>query len=251
MSKLYNFRDLGGLRAANGKTIRKNRLLRAAEPTDLTAEDITRLVDCGLVQIIDFRNPWEIEIAPVTKIDGASYHIFEINKDRVHKHDSLEQWYTNLNPANAETSMTDGYRAYVTMQSARTAIGDFVRACAAKTEGATLFHCHAGKDRTGFAAAVILRLLGVSDEDIFEDYLRTLEDVELRLPQTLEKRRTEMNLNETQVAAYAVIYTIKREWLEAGLAAIDEFYGSFDNYVTEGLGITADEITALRALYLE
>jgi len=250
MSKLYNFRDLGGIHTTCGRKIRANRLLRAAEPSGLTAEDVTRLMEMGLVQIIDFRKPWEIEIAPVTQISGASYHNFDLNRDGVREYNSIEEWRANITAEIAEAKMISDYKGYATLPSAIEGIGGFLRACIAKTQGATLFHCHAGKDRTGFAAAVLLKLLGASDADIFADYLQTLADIELRLPGILAQRCAESNLNETQIAAYKVVYSIKREWLEAALAAIDEHHGCFDGYITNALGITANEVAVLKDLYL-
>jgi len=252
MSKLHNFRDLGGIHTTDGRKIRKNRLLRAAEPSGLHSDDIKMLMDCGLAQIIDFRNQREIAIAPVSEISGASYYNFDVNRDRERQYTiSAQEWRASINVDIAEAAMMDGYRGYVTLPSATAAFRDFLRACIAQREGATLFHCHAGKDRTGYAAAVLLKLLGVSDADIYADYLQTLADVEVRRPSILAQLRAESDMNETQIAAYEVIYDIKREWLEAAFITIDEMHGSFEAYVANVLGITADEIAALQDIYLE
>ena len=248
MSKLVNFRDLGGLAAAGGKKVRFGRLFRSAEPVGLLAEDVEMLKDHGITLIVDFRSPIEAAEAPVDTIDGVSYVNFDVLADKMIKWENTMQWAAGLSPDTAEATMLGDYKAFIRMTSSQKGFGDFLRACA-KAEGAILFHCAAGKDRTGFAAAIILKILGVSDEDIYADYLKTLEERKEANVQIIEKYR-KTGLGESQLAALSAIYGLKREYLDTAFAVINEEYGNFENYITQGLGITSEEVQRIKELYL-
>ncbi|MCL2376408.1 MAG: tyrosine-protein phosphatase [Defluviitaleaceae bacterium] len=248
MKKLINFRDLGGLAAADGKKVREGRLLRSAEPVGLLAEEIEMLKGRGVTLIVDFRSVIETSEAPVDEIDGAMYTNLDVMADKVINWADTMQWAAALSSDTAETTMINDYRGFIRMSSSKKGFGDFLRACA-KAEGAILFHCAAGKDRTGFAAAIVLKILGVSDEDIYVDYLKTIEERKEANAQVIEKYRA-LGLGESQLEALSTIYGLKREYLDTAFAIIEEEYGDFESYIEHGLGITAEEVQRIRELYL-
>lgn len=249
MSGLHNFRDLGGMVTADGRKVVKNRLLRSAEPIALTASDLELLKTHNLARIVDLRRPLEVEGAPIDAKIEAEYILFDVMEDKPSKKAGVDAWLDSLQFATANEDMMAHYRDFITLPSAKKAFGDLVKVCAAASHGATLFHCHAGKDRTGMAAAIILKILGVSSDDILDDFLKTQADVEKRMPAMLEKYRAK-GLSQDQISALEIIYGIKREYLELSFKTANEEYGSFDGFIERGLGVTKAEISTLRESYL-
>jgi len=250
MSNLSNFRDLGGLIGEGGRKVRIKKLLRAAQIASLLQEDIDKLMSYGLKAIVDFRSLAEIERIPNDEIEGVKYLNLDIMADSFVKFDDYNAWMDTLKTDTADGDMLRTYREFVTMDSAKKGYACFIRECINAAEGGVLFHCAAGKDRTGFGAAIILKILGVSDEDIFEDYYKTFEerkDVNERL---CEEYRAK-GLDDEQIDAIKIFYGVKKEYLEASFCELEKEYGSFESYIENGLGITAEEISLLKELYLE
>ena len=247
---LVNFRDLGGIETIDGKKVKTKRLLRAGEPVKMNGAAVTMLINHKLSAIADFRSAREIASAPVDKLPGVSYINFDIMADQPENAASEEDWLKRLHPDYADKHMIDLYRDFITSQSGRSGYSQFTKYCINNNEGAILFHCAAGKDRTGFGAALILKLLGVSDEDVFHDYLKTIEARKESNEKIVENYRTK-GLTEDQLSALAMLYSVKRAYLEATFETIQAEYGSFDAYIENGLMITPAEIERLRELYLE
>lgn len=113
----------------------------------------------------------------------------------------------------------------------------------------TAFHCFAGKDRTGVAAALILKSLGVSDEQIFADYLKTITARKQENQAILDYLRDQ--LTSSQLQDVAVALTVQKSYLERYFKAIKQNYGDFDNYLIKGLDLPLDFKTKMRQIYLE
>lgn len=103
-----------------------------------------------------------------------------------------------------------------------------------------LFHCTAGKDRTGFAAALVLLALGVSRDDVMRDYLLTNQRL---------KPKSEWKGLTPDVAS--VLYRVQPEFLDAAFDVVQQQYGGVESYLREGLGLREAERSRLRELYLE
>ena len=104
----------------------------------------------------------------------------------------------------------------------------------------TVFHCTAGKDRTGMAAALLLHALGASPEEVMRDYLLTNE--RLKMP--------EISRYTLGPEAAAVLWRVQPAFLEAAFEAADQDYGGLDPYLREGLGLGEPEMERLKELYL-
>jgi hypothetical protein len=159
---IHNFRDLGGYTGLDGATVRWQRLYRSDDLSRVTGADQETFSALGVRTVVDLRRPIEIDnIGRIPEVDGFTYH---------HVHLDYPSW-----PA-AQFAGTPDRVAYVTeryleMASLATAgIGDALRLIADAKRSPLVFHCIAGKDRTGVVAALTLGLLGVSDADIADDY---------------------------------------------------------------------------------
>ena len=244
MNKLVNFRDLGGIIGLNGKKIMPNRLLRSAALT------VPMPSGYDLKQIVDLRAQKEAKKRPDIVPQGVNYIQANILMDG-----SVRGRIGSLvicgKVAACDAYLSNVYVGFVKSEAARTGFASLIKACMNNPTGATLFHCVAGKDRTGFAAALLLKILGVSDADIMTDYLKTEEDRRLANKEFIAYYSRRGLFFKTQQEALAVIMSVRPEYLLAGFNAIDDSFGGFDGYLTQGLGITPQNVQHLRELYLE
>lgn len=251
MKTLVNFRDLGKWKTQDGRVIKSNRLLRSGEVVKLDAEDIKSLRDdYQLKMIIDFRTLGEVNERPIDEIEGVEYLHLDVMKDVLTDLPSFEKVAEQINPDMADEYMKGINHHLITTRSAIVGYQQFFRACLANEEGSVLFHCFHGKDRTGFGAALLLKTLGVSDEDIMVDYLKTVEARAEDNRMMLEGFR-KRGLSEIQLEGIKSMISVKQAYLEAAFATIEQEYGSFENYLKTGLEITDEEVEQLKANYLE
>ena len=166
-----NFRDLGGYATANGHTVKWRRLFRADAPNTLTAADVQTITGTlGISAVIDLRNSSGVltDGRGLLALSGIGYHHFPFLERRgVPPPTSGED---------SEIRLTEIYQWM--LQNSGTLIAQAFTTLAQGVNHPAVFHCSAGKDRTGILAATILAVLGVSHEDIVEDYLMTNEVID-------------------------------------------------------------------------
>lgn len=160
MEGVTNFRDLGGFACPGGST-RWNRIYRSAALTDATAADVERLRGRGIKLVLDLRYPHEVQAKQDVVIPGVENLNFPL----------LGDFPIDKLPINGDVKSTKSlYRMYrlVLRHGGEAILGAFraLLAC----DGAVLFHCAAGKDRTGIFAMLLLSLAGVDWADILADY---------------------------------------------------------------------------------
>lgn len=251
--KLVNFRDLGGISSATGKKVRTGRLLRSGELSSLPQEDIRVLKEvCHLVNIVDLRTENERTASPDTEISGTHYTALDFFPgEAAGKADCSEDRLESMPSVEAlHETMESTYVSFVADETVRSALHEFLRLLLRTETGATLFHCFAGKDRTGITAAVILTVLGVSKEAIMEDYLET---------NALRREANEQIIGyfQKQGKTGAVLDTIRAalcveaRYLERAYEAAEERYGSFEGYILDGIGLAESDWEKLRLMYLE
>jgi protein-tyrosine phosphatase len=157
-----NFRDLGGYETAGGQQVRWRRLFRSDSLSPVTVEDAGEL---GLLAVIDLRTSKEVEREGRGGLADVALHYHHIPLVDDVEHDPDRPWDNSLHEAYAHML---GKRAARLSEALETIASEVA-------EHPTVFHCVAGKDRTGIVAALVLGLLGVSDEDIVADYALTGE----------------------------------------------------------------------------
>ena len=162
---IYNFRDVGGYAARDGRTVRWQRLYRADSLGWLAGDDLITFQALNVRTVIDLRHPFEVEKAGrVPEFDGLGYHNLPIEGRRwdISTYDDRLGVARYLADRYLEVT-EDGVR------NLRAAIETISQAGSAPV----VVHCAAGKDRTGLLTALILSLVGVAEEDIIEDYALT------------------------------------------------------------------------------
>ncbi len=236
LSGAPNFRDLGGHRTPTGDTVRRHRLLRSDHLAALTPDDAARMATLNIRRIFDLRGIAERETA-VCALDGVTVHSLAIEPTIVQVLSDLTDAGHKLTRAEVVGHMQDTYRGFVRQNTHRFAslFGHLL-----ESDGPLVFHCTAGKDRTGFAAAMILLALGVPPDDVMRDYLLTNERL---------KPKSEWKGLAPEVAS--VLYRVQPEFLDAAFEAVDQQYGGVEAYFREGLGLGQAERARLRELYLE
>jgi len=248
LREFANLRDLGGLAATGSMRVRSGQVYRSAILNVAHDEHLDALKALGLKTIIDFRADGERLHAPTPweEIGCTDYWC----REYVSQAGNLARLFATDAPrtrASMREAMIKTYRA-TPMVHAPSYRVLFERLTTAKTP--LLFHCAAGKDRTGVAAALILGALGVSREDIVQDYLQTnafdlLENLKiLGSPANAVFFAAPTEIMEPLLAADA-------DYLEATFDELDKSFGSTENYLSNVLGLDAPQLQQLRAHLLE
>lgn len=253
LETLPNLRDLGGYEAAGDQKVRSGRLYRSVLLGRLNDTDLATVRELGLKKVFDFRTAAEREASPDRDV-GATEVGLDVLADRtgtgpsslLAKMDDPVAVSAALEGGKGSEMMLTAYRELIELPSANRSFGRFFREIADQGNLPALFHCTTGKDRTGWAAAATLLFLGVSEEDVFSDYLLTNE---LLLP-ALKPLFAQFESVGIDPALLRPVLGVKREYLETALGVMDERFGSIDGYMSRGLGLGDDVLEALRSALL-
>jgi protein-tyrosine phosphatase len=232
-----NFRDLGGYPARNGGRIRWRQIFRSNHLGHLTDRDIEVVRDLGVRSAFDFRGSVERAEA-LCGLAEITVHSLPVEPTVVAALRAIAARGTPLSTVHATEVMRDSYRNYVQQntQRFRTLFAHLL-----EDRAPLVIHCTAGKDRTGFACALILHTLGVPDPVISEDYLLTNRFY----------RRDPSSGSDLPDDVKQVLGSVQASFLGAAFEAIDTDYGDLENYLRDGLGLGAAERAKLEARYLE
>lgn len=232
LSGVYNARDLGGYRTADGRHVKWGKIIRSDDLHELTPEDRAYLASMPLKSVVDFRSPQEIEARPDSLPSGVQYYELSITPGNVEDVES----YMNLTPDQVTQAMEEMNRYFATSPEGIDRYREFFRILQQDGETPLIFHCSAGKDRTGMGAALILYALNVPEATIMQDYLLSNEYVKGKYGKYIE-----------QYPHLEGLFEVKPEYLQAGIGAIKSKYGSVENYLRDELGVNIENF---RATYL-
>lgn len=247
-----NLRDLGGYRTVDGKQqVRWRLLFRSGHLNQLHGKDIQRFQSLQIGTVVDFRSQEEKDTEPDTLpadscIQRIELPILDEGNSEMMK--DLRRRFEENDLAGLDTKglMAHTYRQFPL--DFHDEYRQFVATLLHSNGQPVLWHCTAGKDRAGFAAALTLRLLGVSMDTIIADYLLSKKYARppLKLALTLTLYRG--------LAAYRMIktlYEVHAEWIQTSFALIDEHWGSFEAFAHQALQLSDAEIAHLQQIYLE
>ncbi|WP_024805914.1 tyrosine-protein phosphatase [Nocardia sp. BMG51109] len=215
---VQNARDIGGYRAADGRTVRTGTVFRSGELSKATDADLAALTGRGVAVVADLRTGYERAFAPDRVPAGATPRIDDV----------IGQAPPQV-MASTLIAGTDLYRALVTEPGANAGFASILHDII-DTDGAVLYHCTAGKDRTGWLSAVLLTALGVDRETVNYDFL-------------LSNHYRGAGPNDP-------LNGVVQPALDAAFDQVDRSYGGFDGYLRDGLRLTDADIAALRAKLL-
>lgn len=255
--KLHNLRDLGGMMGADGKYIRNGLLLRSEQLYNASANDIAFLMDFPLRLVVDFRNPKEAMEKPDPGISGSeNLHLSIIDDSTLlsWEKNRSEQGMQQLEAANNDEAagarnMCELYRNFVRMPYSRAQYTRFLKAILSVENGAVLWHCTLGKDRCGWGTALVLATLGVSREDILQDYLYTNECLKDEIAGMMEMLR-KLSQKTTLANAGSALVEAREEYLLAAWDEAEKQYGSMEAFLEQGLGVDELMREQFRTRYL-
>jgi protein-tyrosine phosphatase len=232
-----NFRDLGGYPTKDGRTVRWRQIFRSNHLGHLTGDDAALVRALGVKSAFDFRGTAERAEA-LCGMPEITVHSLPVEPTVVAALRAIAAAGTPLSTNHAADVMCDSYRSYVQQNTPR------FRALFAhllEDSAPLVIHCTAGKDRTGFACALILHTLGVSDQVISEDYLLTNRFY----------RRDPNSSSDLPEEVRQVLGSVQTSFLGAAFEAIDADYSDLETYLQKGLGVGAAERSRLEARYLQ
>ncbi len=249
---MNNTRDLGGMRTKDGRTVRPNMLYRSSKLSKLEDRDwFTR----NVALVVDMRSSREINENPDPQVPGVDYlhlPIFEMQAVGVSRDRESDRRAAPLDMETAIKSMSSVYARFVNDEFCLYQYRRFIRLLFEPREKALLWHCSAGKDRTGTGALFILELLGVDREDILADYLMTNEYLKDEIREFVDRAAERSGgMDDAAREALTVLMGAHERYPLTVYEAAEARYGSFDAFLREGLGVSDDEREELRRRYLE
>jgi protein-tyrosine phosphatase len=250
LSGAHNFRDIGGYETADGRHVRWGLLYRSDDLADLTASDLRYLGHLGVKLVCDFRSPAERAAAPSRLPPGEPPEVAELPiQDERFDPEKIEErvMSRDLEGAHFDTLLIEGNRAFATTFAYQ------YRAMFERISDPAylpaLVHCTQGKDRTGFAAAIVLLALGVPEKTVMQDYLLTNVYTASDIERTLFYLRLWL-FSRDEAELLRPLLQVRRDYLQAAFDAIHEHYGSVDAYLTHALGVDEAKRERLRSMLL-
>lgn len=244
---IHNFRDYGGY-AASGGRLKSGLLWRSGQHGAATPEDLAGVAQIGLATVIDLRGDSERQLMPCLRPDPFEAMVLfapgETAGSELAPHEEAGRGIATA--AEAKAAMT---RLYVNMPYREVLVRSltlYFEALASR-DGPSLLHCLAGKDRTGLAAALLHRLLGVHEDDVMDDYLLTnvAGNQERRIAAaggSIRERYGDQITDE----AIVTLMGVDADYLHAASRSIEERHGSVERYAEAVLGVDASRRDALR-----
>jgi len=241
-----NLRDLGGYPTKDGRQIKTGKLFRSAELSGITPEGRDYLAQRVHV-IADLRTTSERNESVTPEIAGVENVHLPIFEQGGHDNNITRAVEAATEGTLEEPPMLEVNREFVTSELATASYQALIdHILAAPADKAVLWHCTAGKDRTGMAAFILLAALGVDEEIIYEDYLETNEHL-------AEHVEAIVNAISNPVEAEVIhsFWLAKRSYLDAALDEMRKQYGSVAGYLRDGIGIDDEKLAALKDALLE
>ncbi|NJC70447.1 tyrosine-protein phosphatase [Planosporangium thailandense] len=256
-----NARDLGGIVTAGGARVRAGVLSRSTALGRLTDGDVATLAERKLAWVVDLRDRSEIDAAPADRLPAdpaprirhipvfdPEHPVFTYVSAVLMGHD-VAVAAPAASVDGSPGAMVEIYRWMANDAQARAGFGAAVRTIGEAAGEPLLFHCSAGKDRTGWLTAILFEVLGVDRDTIVADYLATND----------YSRATNVSIMNAMRAKGRVVHPehllplleVRPEYLAAAYAEVERGYGGMDRYVRDGLGVPDDILDALRDLLLD
>jgi protein-tyrosine phosphatase len=233
-----NFRDLGGYPTRNRKHVKWGHIYRSADISKLTDADLQVVKNLQLAIVCDLRGPDELKTSPDRLPEGIKYVNLPAGSENVRVN-------TNYATMNRDSMMQSFYTRTDHLKAKYQPV--FEELLSIKNGKGLMFHCTAGKDRTGMGAALILSALGVPKEYVIADYAATnvfWKDARERMKQTMAKS----GMSEKEAKA---MLAANPQYIETFLQTIDSKYGSMDKFLEYELELDKAKLTKLRSMYLE
>jgi protein-tyrosine phosphatase len=238
----HNFRDMGGYPTKNGKQVKWGKIYRSADISKLTDADVEIMSDLNIKMVCDLRGDKEVELAPDRLPEGTKRVHLPAGSENTGGANSYAKYMKNPNSADSLLKSFYGRTDHLGKKYKPM----FDELFALKPDHALLFHCTAGKDRTGVGAALILFALGVDEASIYQDYEATNEFRKQYNEEFIAKLK-DQGLSEPAAKS---MMAANPEYLRAAIDAIVAKYGSMDSFLEKEMGLTASKRSTLQSKFL-
>jgi protein-tyrosine phosphatase len=254
IASVPNLRDLGGYRTSDGSVVRYGLVYRSNELNPIGPDDMKKVAALGLKNDFDLRTADERTERPDELSPGVNNVWLNILADAKETSAATLQAFITK-PLEANKVLGDGkaaalfvttYRKFVTLPSARKSYRQLFVELANSSDVPALFHCTTGKDRTGWAAAALLTLLGVPRAQVYQDYMRSNEYI---LP-AYKSFIDNFVKGGGQVAIPEDLLGVQVAYLDASFSEMHAKYGTTEGYFADGLGIDKAGQQRLRDRFL-
>ena len=246
LKNTYNTRTIGGFVNKNNLKVKKGILFRSDNLARLDDYDLNVLNLVGIKRIVDFRSIREKTKEPNILPPNVTYIESPIEADK-----SINEEIYKILDGTLEKNMNqfliDANKDFVLEYTS--VFSKFIKEFIQSGE-TTLFHCTAGKDRTGFACALILSILDVPKETIMGEYMFSNHCINRTIDRQLYKVCGIMNINMCDSNKILPLLTVQSEYIENAFKTIEEEYGNINNYIKKGLKLSEKEILTLKILLL-
>ncbi|MGC4934999.1 tyrosine-protein phosphatase [Gordonia sp. DT30] len=254
---LPNLRDLGAWPTADGRVVRDGVLFRSTDFSAMATADLEHLENLGVRTIYDLRSAAERTALPDPALpEVADIHLDVLEGAGMTIPGNIGKFLSDpktvamasqeLSGGKARDLIADTYVKFVSMPSAVESYRDFYRGLLGEHPRPSLFHCTTGKDRTGWAAASFLTLMGVAKDDVYQDYLLTND----RLVPALQPIFDDFAAAGGDPGLLIPVLGVDAHYLDAAFGEVDKRFGGIPGYFADGLGIDDAAQQQLRELYL-
>ncbi|MDF3280759.1 tyrosine-protein phosphatase [Gordonia sp. N1V] len=254
---LPNLRDLGGWATADNRTVGSGQLYRSTDFSAMATADLPHLEALGLRTIYDLRSATERKALPDPQLDDViDIHLDVLADAAMAIPANIGAFLSDpktvaiagqqLSDGKARNLIAGTYRDLVSLPSARSSYRSFYRGLLGEHRAPALFHCTTGKDRTGWAAASFLALMGVAKDDVYHDYLLTNE----RLVPALRPIFDDFAAAGGDPDLLIPVLGVDAAYLDAAFAEVDSTYGGIEGYFSRGLEIGVEDQRRLRESFL-
>lgn len=261
LEKMINTRDLAKTKTRDYRHIKPKMLIRSQAVSNSSKADIEILTQqYHLTKIIDLRTPFEINKSPDVQIEHVTYlqnPIFEDTRAGITREDKIYDDYylwlvDTIEKMNCDVknAMIDLYKHLAIDEYCQQQFTAFFHLLLENNDGAILYHCSSGKDRVGICTALLLTMLNVDSETIFNDYIFTNECYHAQINQTmqeLDNRGYENNI----ISQVPYMLGVDISFIEAFYKVVKDNYSSMDNYIKNILKLDTEYITRLQNKFLE
>lgn len=239
---IKNYRELAkNMKTKDGMSIKPRTIFRSGELSKIDEKEKENLIEVGIKTIYDLRSRAEVSERPDNiKLNIVNYNVTNSDSNVQMDKAFLEELAQN----NPDEFMISLYRDYLHLSPTLKPLFQEI----INQKEPFLFHCAAGKDRTGVVGALIMQILGFQKEDIINEYVlldpRVLKDVELHMKQ-------EHLLSDQVIKKLEPLNTVKDTYIKAFLESIEIKFKSLDEYLYKFLDLNKDQITTFQSYYLE
>jgi len=236
----HNFRDIGGIKTKDGKFIKMGRIYRSDKLSELTESDLNTLQRLGVRSVNDLRTQTEVDKEPdnIPEKSGITYRHLPVGNDSLMAGSEKEmmQKLKDLKPKESEKFMIDATANFpIDYKESYKKLYAQLN----KEQLPLVFHCTAGKDRTGLATALLLDVLGVNKDVIYDDYLMS----NFYRYDFIEEKVKKASIYGIDHKVLRPFMDVRKKYLVAAFDKIESEYGSVENYFKKGLGFTEEDIS--------